>query len=351
VAVCGPNQEKIVAQPDSLPPTALLMNLISGKKITQAIGTVVELGIADQLKDGSLSAAELAARTGAHAPSLYRLMRALAMVGVFAEHEAERFSLTPVGACLRTDVPGSMADMALFQSRSFHSQAWFELSHAVRTGQAGFDKAFGQPVFNWFAENPAEWEVFNRAMTSFASSVARAVAAAYDFSRFARIADVGGGHGALLATVLAHAPEARGIVFDLPHVVAGARPVLEQAGLAARCEALGGDFFQAVPAGCDAYLMKSIIHDWSDEKAIQILRNCAAGLNHGGRVLLVEIVLPAPGVPSFGKLLDLEMLVMTDGGRERTESEYGALFAAAGLRLERIHPTRAPTSVIEAARA
>jgi hypothetical protein len=333
------------------PPQQVLMNLIFGRTITQMVGAVAELSIADHLKDGPRSADELARATGTHAPSLYRVMRAMAMVGLFEEHDDHRFSLTPVGTQLRSDLPSSMRGMAIFQSTSWHGAAWFELVHSIRTGQPGFPKAHGKTVFEWFHENADGARIFNDAMTAFSSSVAEAVVSAYDFSRFKRIADIGGGHGALLCAVLGQATGSTGIVFDLPPVVKGAQATIDKAGLASRCEIVGGDFFAAVPSGMDAYVMKSIIHDWSDEKARTILHNCAAGLNANGRVLVIEVPIPPPGTPSFGKLLDLEMLVMTDGGRERTESEYRALFADSGLKLEKIVPTQGPLAVIEASKA
>jgi hypothetical protein len=333
-----------------LPPQQVLTQLIFGRTVTQMLGTVAELKIADQLKDGPRSSDELAKVSGAHAPSLYRLLRALSMLGVFEEHEGHRFSLTPVGELLRSDLPASMRGMVLFQATPWHAQAWFELSHSVRTGESAFPKAHGEQVFDWFPKQPEAARVFNDAMTAFSSSVSQAVVAAYDFSRFKTIADIGGGHGALLCAVLAQTPGSTGVVFDLPQVVAGAPATIEKAGLASRCQTVGGDFFAEVPKGCDAYLLKSIIHDWSDEKAAKILRNCAAGLNPNGRVILVEAPVPPPGTPSFAKLIDLEMLVMTDGGRERTEAEYRALFAEAGLKLEKILPTPRPLAVIEASK-
>jgi len=331
-----------------MPPQAQLMNLITGRFMTQSVGVVAELRLADHLKDGPLGADELARRAGAHGQSVYRLLRALSMVGLFTEHEGHRFSLTPAGELLRTDVPGSLAGMARFMSQGWHAQAWAEMPASVRTGEPGFVAAFGVPMFKWFADHPPEAQIFHDAMTAFSGALAQAVLAVYDFSRFATIADIGGGHGTLLAAILAKAPAAKGAVFDLPQVVAGASRTLEKSGVAARCQTIGGDFFASVPAGYDAYVLKHIIHDWSDVAAIKILRSCAAGLNPGGRVLLVEMVVPPPGVPSFAKMLDLEMLVMTEGGRERSEAEFRALFAEAGLELERIVPTQAPVSVIEA---
>jgi hypothetical protein len=333
------------------PPQQALMQLIFGRTVTQMLGAIAELKIADYLKDGRRASDDLAHATGTHAPSLYRIMRAMAMLGVFEEHDEHSFSLTPVGHLLRSDLPSSMRSLAIFQSTPWHGAAWFELLHSVRTGEAAFPKAHGKPLFEWFPAHPDAERIFNDAMTSVSLSMAQAVVNACDFSRFKKIADIGGGHGALLCGVLAKATGSTGIVFDLPQVVKDAQPTIDRAGLASRCRTIAGDFFVSVPSGNDAYLMKLIIHDWSDEKAQIILRNCAAGLNPNGRVILVESPIPPPGTPSFGKLLDLEMLVMADGGRERTEAEYRALFAESGLKLEKIIPTQGPVAVIEASKA
>jgi hypothetical protein len=328
----------------------MLIQLITGRFMTHAVGAVAELGIADQMKDGPLGADEIAKRVKAHGPSIYRLLRALSVAGVFVEPAGKRFSLTPVGELLRTDVPGSLAGMATFLSSPFHGQAWFELKHSLRTGETAFDKAFGRPMFKWFVDHDAEAQVFHQAMVSFSSGLGQAVVAAYDFSRYKTIADIGGGHGTLLAIILGKHQGSTGVVFDLPEVVKGAPALLEKHGVAARAKPVGGDFLKSVPPA-DAYVIKHIIHDWSDEASVTILRNCAASMNPGGRVLLVEMVVPPPGAPSFAKILDLEMLVMTPGGRERTEAEYSGLFAEAGLKLERIVPTQSPVSVIEASKA
>jgi hypothetical protein len=222
---------------------------------------------------------------------------------------------------------------------------WGRLLETVRTGRTAFDEAFGEPVFDYLAKHPGESAVFDDGMTGFSMQEAPAVAEAYDFSRFGTVVDVGGGHGHLLCTILKKYPGPKGVVFDAPHVAAGATPAIAAAGLADRCRAEGGDFFKSVPAG-DAYVMKHIIHDWPDDKSAAILRNCRAAANPGAKPVLVEMVIPPGNGPSPGKLLDLEMLVIASG-KERTEAEYAALLAGAGWKLTRIVPTNAPTSVIE----
>jgi len=223
---------------------------------------------------------------------------------------------------------------------------WGNFLGAVQTGKTAFDSTFGEPVFDYLAKHPAESAVFNEGMTGFTSVIAPAVVEAYDFSQFGTIVDVGGGHGILVNTILAANPKLKGIVFDSPNVTVGASEPIRAAGLADRCQAIGGDFFQSVPAGGDAYLMKHIIHDWPDDAATKILANCRKAVNPGGKLLLVELVIRPGNEPDFGKLMDLEMLVIASG-KERTEAEYRALLAAAGWKLTRIIPTKSPAQVIE----
>jgi hypothetical protein len=337
-----------MSTPHELPPPAQLIQLVFGKCVTQAVSVAAHLQLADLLKDGPRTAAALAPLCGAHADALHRLMRALATVGVFVEHADLTFSLTPVGECLRTDAATSLASMAKFFGEGWHSAAWADLLTSVKTGESAFARVHGVPAFEWTATHPKESEVFNEAMTSISTMSAFAVAATYDLSAAKTIVDVGGGHGFFLAALLQANPGARGILFDMPKVVAGAKDGIAASGLASRCEIVGGDFFASVPKGGDVYTLKHIIHDWDDDACVKILSHCKAGLAPGGRVVLVEAVLPPPGVPSFGKILDLEMLVIADGGRERTEPEYAALLERAGLKLARVVPTPSPMSIIEA---
>jgi hypothetical protein len=331
----------------SAPPDAALAQLIFGKCISMAISVAAKLRIADKLAAGPKSAADLARETGSHAPSLYRLLRALAGAGVFAEDADGRFRLTPMAEFLRTGVPGSLRGIADYCGSDWSWRAWGNLLDSVRTGETAFDRVFGEPCFDYLAKHPEDSAVFNEGMTGFSSSVAPAVAEAYDFSKFGTVVDVGGGHGVLLSTILKAFPAIRGVVFDAPHVVEGAKEPIRAAALADRCRAEGGDFFRAVPAGGDAYLMKHIIHDWPDDKATTILRNCRKAVNPGGKLLLVEIVIKPGDEPDLGKLIDLEMLVIASG-RERTEAEYARLFAGAGWKLTRVVPTKSPMQVIEA---
>ncbi len=328
------------------PPGEILGQLIFGKCATMACSVVAKLRIADKLAAGPKSAADLAKETNTHAPTLYRVLRCLTGFGVFTESAGETFALNPVGELLRTGVPGSMRGMADFCGAPWSWNAWGDLMHSVRTGKTAFDHVFGKGCFDYLAEHKDESEVFNEAMTGFSGMVAPAVVEAYDFTKFGTIIDVGGGHGMLLTSVLKANPNLKGVVYDAPHVAAGTADAIRTAGLADRCKAEGGDFFKAVPAGADAYMMMHIIHDWPDDKAAMILKNCRKGVNPGGKLLVVDSVVAPPNAPDMAKMLDLEMLLLP-GGQERTEAEFSKLFASAGWRLTRVVQTKSPKCVIE----
>lgn len=326
---------------------ATMMQMLAGKWISASLSVVAELCIADQLANGAKTPEQLAAAVSAHAPSLYRVLRALASVGVFAETEGGRFALTPLAECLRSDTPDSVREFARFMAIPGASRSWEQLLHCVKTGGTGLQKAFGaENPFDYFHTHPDEAAIFHRAMTDNSRQSAPAVAQSYDFGKFHQVVDVAGGRGLLLATILQRHPNLKGVLFDLPQVIAGANDALASYGLNGRCRTVAGDFFQAVPAGADAYLLKHIIHDWDDERSVAILRNVRKAIDTSGRLLVVEVVIGPGNEPSFGKLLDLEMMVIP-GGRERTADEYRDLFAAAGFRLTGIHATPAPTSIIE----
>jgi len=317
--------------------------------VSQALYVAAKLKLADRLKDGPRTADELASATGTHAASLYRLLRALASVGVFAEDDGHRFALTPLAECLRSDVPGSQWAMAVMNGEE-HYLSWGELLYSVQTGKPAFEKLFGAGVFDFLSRDPEKARIFDEAMVGVHGRETAAMLDVYDFSGVRVLADVGGGNGSLLMVVLKKYPGLRGILFDLPGVAERARANLAAAGLSGRCEVAGGNFFDTVAGGADAYLLRHIIHDWDDERAIRILKNVHRAMGDGGRLLVVESVIPPGNAPSFGKLLDLTMLVIP-GGKERTEKEYRELFTAAGFRLTRIVPTAAEVCVIEGARA
>jgi hypothetical protein len=336
-----------------LPPPVLLFQMATGHYVSQAIYVAAELGIADRLAGGPQAHDELAKATGTHAPSLRRVLRLLASAGVLAETDDGRFELTPIGACLQSG-PGSFRAVAqLFGGPGVWS-CWGELLHTVRTGETAWHRLFGPDSFAYFATHPEEGAVFDEAMGAFTAMVSVAVAAAYDFSPFRTIVDVGGSEGVLLAGILRENPTLRGVVFDLPRLAEGARRKIAAAGLGNRCKFVGGDFFASVPGGGDAYMLKHVIHDWDDERAARILRSCHGAMGPQGRLLIVEGIYP-PRIDrsdaSRGATAnDVNMMVCT-GGRQRSEAEFRALFDAAGFKLTRIVPTLAVSSVIEGMRA
>jgi hypothetical protein len=338
-----------------LPPGLVLYQMSVGHYVSHALRVAVELGLADLLADGPRGAAELAVRTEADESSLRRLMRLLASVGVFAEGDDGGFALTPLGELLRSGVPGSMRAMVLLFTGRMIQENWSELEYCVRTGKPAFRRhSPDADPFTALSQDPAAAAIFDEAMATFAPQTAAAVAAAYDFSPFEKVADVGGGNGALLIGILKVNPRLRGIVFDQPHVAPRAEAQIAAAGLADRCEFVGGSFFDAVPRGADAYLMKHVIHDWDDDCATAILKGCREAMPGRGKVLVVEGVYPPridSSLESRGAAAnDVNMLVST-GGRQRSEEEFRDLFAASGLVLTRVVPTLAPVCVIEGQRA
>jgi hypothetical protein len=325
-----------------------LRRLLLGYRVSRAIQVAAVLRIADLLADGPRGVDDLGAMTGTRGPSLYRLLRLLASEGIFTEVAPRRFGLTPLAELLRADVPGSQHALAVWDGTACVWDAWGNVLHALRTGQSAFEHTFGQPHFAYLAEHPDKAAAFNAYMVEQTSRASRAMLAAYDFSGLATIVDVGGGRGALLAAILSAYPAANGILLDQPAVVAEAAALLAQAGVADRCQVVGGDFFVAVPDGGDAYVLRLVLHDWDDARCVAILRTCRRAMASDARLLVVEPLLPPGDLPSYGKYQDIQMLVMLPGGRERTEDEHRALLDAAGLRLTRVVPTASELSVLEA---
>ena len=328
-------------------PAQQLRQMIDAHRLSQAIATAAELGVADTMAEGPRTVGDIASAVGAHEAALYRLLRTLAAAGILHEGEGRVFALTDLGQALRRDHPASAAGWARQIGRPYFRAAWSNLPHSIRTGENAFAALNGEDVWSWRAARPEESAIFDAAMRSQTMSQAAAVVAAYDFSRYSRIVDIGGGNGALLAAILRACPDLRGVVFDQPHVAPGAEAVLAEAGVADRCEAIGGDMFASVPAGADAYILKSILHDWPDDRAIDILRVCRAAMPPHARVLLIEQIVGPPNEGLAEKLSDLNMLVMP-GGQERTLDEWSALLASAGLRLAGVTRTGVPHAVIEA---
>jgi O-methyltransferase domain/Dimerisation domain len=332
---------------DARRPSQALRRLVNGYQVTQAIHVAATLGIADLLGDRALSSDELAGATETHARSLQRVLRALAAVGVLHEDGDGRFSLTEIGACLRADASEPVGGWAAYVGRPAHFRAWGALLDAVRTGENAFKSVHGVDVWEYRSGHPDEGAIFDRAMSDVSRRANAHLLEAYDFGRFTRVVDIGGGHGAFLAAVLAAHPALRGVLFDQPHVVAGAPAVLQAAGVGDRCEVIRGSFFDAVPPGGDAYLLKAIVHDWEDPEAVLILRRCRAAVADDGAVLLVERELGPPNADPDAKFSDLNMMV-GPGGRERTREELAELLSAAEFELQRVVPTVVGLNVFEA---
>jgi hypothetical protein len=332
-----------------LPAPAVLFQMVTGYYISRAIHVAATLGIADLLAHGPQPSSALAKATGTHAESLTRVLRLLASVGVFTEQEDRGFALTPLGECLRTGVPGSMRSAALLFA-GITQEAWRDLLYSVRTGEPAFHHVFGMDSFSYMAQHPEEAANFDAAMADFTKGIAIAVAATYDFSQFGTIVDVGGGNGILLEAILKAHPTLRGVLFDMPHAADRAQQRIEAVGVGERCKAVGGDFFLGVPTGGDAYILKHVIHDWDDARAVTILKNCHRAMGPQGKLLIVEGIYPSridKSDASRGAASnDVNMLVCT-GGRQRSEAEFRSLYDAAGFKLTSIVPTQVRVSIIE----
>jgi hypothetical protein len=314
-----------------------------------ALQVAMRLDIAARLSNGPRPVADLAREAGVQTDGLYRVLRALASVGIFAESSPRTFALTPAAKLLRKG-PGSLGDGIEFLTDPLHFATYAEALHSVQTGQLAAEKVVGMPLFEYLAKTPQWSTSFNNAMTAFSANVMPAVLKAYDFSGIGTLIDVAGGHGHVLTSVLREFPQMRGVLFDLEHVIAGSGPLLAVSGVQSRVRAEPGDFFKAVPAGGDAYIMKHIIHDWDDARATTILKNIAKAMGaKRGKVILFESVIAAGAAPDLGKFIDIEMLAWP-GGKERSADEFRALFAGAGFGLTKIVPTNSPLSVVEAVR-
>jgi hypothetical protein len=325
--------------------TEKLTQIMMGAALSRAVCTIAELGIADQIESGSPQWVEsLAGATGTHERSLYRIMRFLASHGLFQEKGNRQFDHTPLSHCLRSDAEGSFRAAAQMLHRMF--PAWDGLHHAAITGEPGFNKVFGQPVFDYVATHPDLAPILDAGMTALHGHETAAMLEAYDFSAINVLADIGGGNGSLIGSVLQRYPELQGLLFELAHVVGRARESLQAYGIGDRCSVIEGSFFESVPSGADAYLFRHIIHDWTDEQSIQILNNCRKVIPDHGRVLVIEAVVPTGNEPSLAKDFDMTMLTFP-GGLERTEEEYRSLLEQAGFQLSSITPTASMISVVE----
>ena len=322
-----------------------LDQLITGYWISQAIYAAAKFGIADHLKDGPQSVGQLADATSTNPDALYRLLRALAGVGIFAEGDSRHFSLTPLAEPLRSDVTGSKRALALM-SGDEQFRAWAEIAYSIRTGKIAFDKVFGKPIFDYLGEHPDKARIFDAAMVGIHGRESNAILDAYDFSVIGSVADIGGGNGSQMTEILTKHTKMKGILFDLPHVIERAKEKIHASGLLDRCKLVPGSFFEAVPEGAGAYILRHIIHDWDEEKCLTILRNCHRAMLPESKLLVIESVIPPGNEPFHGKFLDLVMLLIP-GGKERTEDEYRTLFKLAGFELTRIVPTGTEISIVE----
>jgi hypothetical protein len=327
------------------PAHTAMFQLLNGVFVVGAVSCLAWLGIPDLVEHGPKSADELATKIGADPRALYRLMRATASVGILSEGPDGKFSETPLSAVLRSNANPSLRAFAIMHGRDWHGLGWSKLDYCVRTGKPALEHIYGMPIFQFFKQHPEEGRLFQQSMTDLSTIDGPAVAEAYSFGEIHSIVDVGGGHGLLLATILARNSHLKGTLYDMAHVVAGAKdgplkPVME------RCTLASGDMFCSVPAGADGYIMKHIIHDWPDEECIKILKACRKGVNSGGKLLVVDNVIQPGNDFAPGKFLDLQMLIFP-GGCERTEKQFHDLFAAAGWKLSRVIPTAVPESIVE----
>jgi hypothetical protein len=325
-----------------------MMQLTTGMVFTAALQPIARLKIADMLSDGPLPVAQLAAETATNEDALYRVLRLLASVGVFTELPGKVFAITPMSQLMRSGVSGSIRDLIVWISNPFHFEVHAELGHSLKTGHPAVEKVYGQTAFEAIFSRPEVASDFNLAMTCFSRRIAPALLEAYDFPAISTLMDVAGGHGAVLCEILARYPKMKGILFDIRSVIEEATGHICALKMDQRCQTIKGDFFDAIPAGADAYYMQHILHDWKDDRCLKILANCRRALEgrENGRLLIVDSVVPETSDPHPSKWLDIEMLLMP-GGRERTRPEWEALFTKAGFEIARIVPLKAAESLIE----
>lgn len=343
-------QSDLQAATRDVPAHVQVVQMVTVGWVSKFLHAAATLKLADQLANAPKSAAELADPIHVHAPSLHRLMRTLAAVGILAEQPGQRFALTALGEALKTDAPGAARATVLTLSGNEFESALDRVLYSVETGKTSFEKAYGMPLFDYLAQNPEFASLFNETMIGFHGQEPPAVAAAYDFSNFKTIVDVGGGTGNMLAAILNRYPAPLGVLFELPHVTSDALVFLKAKGVSERVTVETGNFFEGVPQGGDAYLLSHIIHDWDEDRCLAILGNVRKAMNATGRLLIVEMVLPEGDMPHPGKLLDIAMLAIA-GGQERTEAEYKKLLSKAGFRLTRVVPTNSAASLVEAVQA
>lgn len=338
----GSNASSVVGDP---PVEAQLMSLLMGNYTLQMLATGVRMGIFDRLSDEPTSAHVLAEHAGTLPEPTYRLLRALTVFGALSELPERRFTLGPLGKLLRKDTPCSFAPLALNHAAPWAAEASWTLFHSMKTGESGFRSRFGKGLFEWLREHPEDERLFSESMSTFSGLEIAGILGSYDFSRHSSVVDVGGAYGALLDAVLEAQPHMTGTLFDAPSVIERAAAVARTQSVTQRCSLVGGDFFESVPPGRDLYILKHILHDWDDERALRILRSVEHAMPHGGHLLIAEQGIAPPGVPHPGKVLDVVMLSLLESGRERSAEEFSSLLSRTGLELERVLPTPGPITL------
>lgn len=326
-------------------PWQVMLEIASAYQVSQMIYVVTKLGIVDLLKDGTKHCDELATATDTHSTSLYRLLRALASHGFFVETQFRCFQLTPLGGCLQTDIRGNVPGSIIWEEQAF--KTFGNLLHSVKTGESAFENLYSISFWQYCKENPALGEVFNQLMVNITKSDESAILEAYDFLSIKKLVDIGGGIGALIAAILKENSTMNGVLFEQPEVIEKAQNFLDREGVSNRCEVIGGSFFEEIPAGADAYVIKRVIHDWDDEQAIKILQRCCQAMTETSKLLVLESVMSTTNARRDETMLDIWMLLYFPGAQERTKNEYQNLFRAAGLKLNKIIPTKSGVSIIE----
>lgn len=332
--------------PNRQSPQDQLRAMTRNWKLAPILYAITELEIADHLADSPKTVTELAELTDTHAPSLYRLLRAVVTIDLFHCNEMEQFDLTPLSNVLRKDVENSMRKIILWNCSPMFWRSWGELLHTLSTGEVAFQHAYGKGFFEHLDANPADSELFNVSMTRMTTEDAETMLTAFDFSEYTSVVDIGGGHGTLITAILQRYEDLHGAIFDLPQVVEGTQAIIESEGLSDRCQVIGGDFFQQVVSGYGLYIMKDIVHDWDDVQAIRILQKTHEAMSENARLLIMERIVPPNNEMHGSKWVDLTMMLVT-GGKERTREEYQALLSQAGFEITRIIPTDAAYSIIE----
>ena len=352
MTIAKPNKpQSAPPQSKGMPPQVQILQMMNAYRLTQNISVAAQLGIADLLADGSKSVVELAQETKSHPQSLYRLLRTLASFDIFAEVEGQKFRLTPRASLLKTDAPGSLRGYATVMGAEWHWQMWKNVLHSVKTGESAFASIYGMSFEDYYEQHPEDAKNFDAAMKGALTLSDRSILGSYDFSGFSKVVDLasgGQGDGELIATILQKNHDVTGIHFDTPARLASAKTTVENKSVGDRCELVGGDFFESVPPGGDAYIVKNLIHDYDDDTAGSILSNLRSAIADNGKLLIVEMIVPPGNEPSLAKILDVEAMIMSPGAIERTAEEYGQLLNKAGLEITRIIPTKSPMSIIEA---